>query len=67
MDQSEPQDETGFTGSNWNPAYLLVFEQQQFVVLDLERSLLESGPLKKLRRLLPTPQQANLHDLTLIG
>lgn len=49
------------------PDYLLVFEQQQFVVSNLERSLLEPGPLKELRRLLATPQQTHLHDLALIG
>lgn len=46
--------------------YLLVFEQQQFVVFDLERSLLEFVPLKKLRRFFTTLQQADLHDLSLI-
>lgn len=49
------------------PDYLLVFEQQQFVVSNLERSLLEPGPLQELRRLLATPQQTHLHDLALIG
>lgn len=47
--------------------YLLVFEQQQFVVFDLERSLLELVSLKELRRFLTTLQQTDLHDLTLIG
>ncbi len=47
--------------------YLLVFKQQQFVVFDLERSLLEPVSLKKLRRFLTTLQQTDLHDLTLIG
>ena len=47
--------------------YLLVFEQQQFVVFDLERSLLELVPLQEFGRFLSTPQQTDLHDLTLVG
>lgn len=58
---------TVFTSSHRNKFYLLVFEQQQFVVSDLEGSLLEPGPLEELRRFLTTPQQADLHNLTLIG
>lgn len=57
----------GFTDSWLSSAHPFVFEQQQFMVLDLERSLLETVSLKELGRFFPAPQQPNLHDLTLIS
>lgn len=47
--------------------YLLVFQQQQFVIFDLEHSLLELVSLKELRRFFTTLQQAHLHDVSSIG
>ena len=45
---------------------LLVFEQQQFVLFDLEPSLLELVPLKQLRRFLTTLQQTRLHLVVVV-
>lgn len=54
-------------GSQSGATYLLVLEQQQLAVLDLEGPLLEAGSLQQLGRLLTTPEQPHLDDVTLVG
>lgn len=55
------------TGSQSEATYLLVLEQQQLTILDLESSLLEAGSLQQLGRLLTTPEEPYLDDVTLVG
>lgn len=70
-DNTEQLGHRDSTGAHWftelAERYLLVFEQQQFVLLDLERSFLEPISLKELGRFLTTLQQTDLRDVTLIG